>query len=440
MYNHSTVMNIWQKVLEVIKKDVTVPTFSMWFQTSELISEIDDRIVVSVPSEFAKDWLQSKYYSTIQNILHDITGRNIDVTFIIRRMDVQNEPTEEPSNTNTQVLNPKYTFESFVVGNSNKFANAACLAAAKNPGKAYNPLFIYGGVGLGKTHLLQAIGHDILSKQPQFDLIYTTTERFTTEVIQAIKQNKISDFHDYYRTVQVLLIDDIQFLADKERTQEEFFHLFNVLYDKNRQIVITSDRPPKELKGIADRLRSRFEMGLLADIQPPDLETRIAILQTKASQEHMTIPGEVINYIATHNYSNIRELEGALIRLVAIASLQNEEITIQMARNSLKDIIPKTSRQITVRQILNETARYFNIQPDDLVNRRRTHDIAIPRQIAMYLAREYTGESLVNIGESFGGRDHTTIMYAHDKIAGQRKSDQVVDTAIVSILSIFEQN
>jgi chromosomal replication initiator protein len=432
-------MNIWQKVLQVIKKDVTVPTYNMWFQTSELISETDDRIVVSVPTEFAKDWLQSKYYGTIQNILHDITGRSFDVTFIIRRMDVPLEtPEEQPAST--QVLNPKYTFDSFVVGNSNKFAHAACLACAKNPGRAYNPLFIYGGVGLGKTHLLQAIGHDILSKQPQFDLIYTTTERFTTEVISAIKQNKVSDFHEYYRTVQVLLIDDIQFLADKERTQEEFFHLFNVLYDKNRQIVITSDRPPKELKGIADRLRSRFEMGLLADIQQPDLETRIAILQTKASQEHISIPQEVINYIATHNYSNIRELEGALIRLVAIASLQNEEITLQMARNSLKDIIPKTSRQITVRQIINETARYFNIPSDELINRRRTHDIAIPRQIAMYLAREYTGESLVNIGENFGGRDHTTIMYAHDKIAGQRKSDQVVDTAIVEILSVFEQN
>jgi chromosomal replication initiator protein len=432
-------MNIWHKVLEVIKKDVTVPTFNMWFQTSELISEIDDRIVVSVPSEFAKDWLQSKYYGTIQKILHDITDRNIDVTFIIRRMDLPVEAVEEQSSS-SQVLNPKYTFESFVVGNSNKFAHAACLAAAKNPGRAYNPLFIYGGVGLGKTHLLQAIGHDILSKQPQFDLIYTTTERFTTEVITAIKQNKISDFHEYYRTVQVLLIDDIQFLADKERTQEEFFHLFNVLYDKNKQIVVTSDKPPKELKGIADRLRSRFEMGLLADIQPPDLETRIAILQTKASQEHITIPQEVINYIATHNYSNIRELEGALIRLVAIASLQNEEITLSMARNSLKDIIPKTSRQITIKQIVNETARYFNIAPEDLINRRRTHDIAIPRQIAMYLAREFTGESLVNIGESFGGRDHTTVMYAHDKIAGQRKSDQVVDTAIVEILSVFEQN
>ena len=432
-------MNTWQKVLEVIKRDVTAPTFNMWFQTSELISEIDDRIVVSVPSEFAKDWLQSKYYSTIQKILHDITDRNIDVTFIIRQAEMPIEAQEEQS-TSTQVLNPKYTFESFVVGNSNKFAHAACAAAAKNPGRAYNPLFIYGGVGLGKTHLLQAIGHDILSKQPQFDLIYTTTERFTTEVIAAIKQNKISDFHEYYRTVQVLLIDDIQFLADKERTQEEFFHLFNVLYDKNKQIVITSDRPPKELKGIADRLRSRFEMGLLADIQPPDLETRIAILQTKASQEHIAIPQEVINYIATHNYSNIRELEGALIRLVAIASLQNEEITLSMARNSLKDIIPKTSRQITVRQIIGETARYFNIPAEDLINRRRTHDIAIPRQIAMYLAREYTSESLVNIGESFGGRDHTTVMYAHDKIAGQRKSDQVVDTAIVEILTVIEQN
>ncbi len=433
-----TAMNIWQKVLQVIQQDVTRPTFEMWFATSELLSEGDDRIVVSVPSEFAKDWLQSKYYSNIQSILHDLTGKEVDITFVVSRPEVHEKEPEEPQNSG-HLLNPKYTFSSFVVGNSNKFAHAACLAAARDPGRAYNPLFIYGGVGLGKTHLLQAIGHEILSRRPGADLIYTTTEKFTNEVIYAIQQNRINEFHEYYRTVEVLLIDDIQFLAGKERTQEEFFHTFNALYDRNRQIVVTSDRPPKELQGIADRLRSRFEMGLLADIQPPDLETRIAILQKKADMEHVDIPQEVINYVAGHSFSNIRELEGSLVRLVAVASLQNREITLDVTREVLRDIVPKSSNKINIARIMEEVSRFFKLDVKDLTARRRTHDIAIPRQIAMYLAREYTDDSLISIGEKFGGRDHTTVMYAYDKIALERKSDQALDAAIHEILSSLER-
>lgn len=431
-------MNIWQKVLQTIIKDVTKPTFEMWFATSDLVSESEDRIVVSVPSEFAKDWLQSKYYSTISQILREITGKDLDVTFVVSRSIDHAIDSEEPANSG-HILNPKYTFSSFVVGNSNKFAHAACLAAARDPGRAYNPLFIYGGVGLGKTHLLQAIGHEILSRKTTADLIYTTTEKFTNEVIYAIQNNRNTEFHEYYRTVEVLLIDDIQFLAGKERTQEEFFHTFNALYDRNKQIVVTSDRPPKELQGIADRLRSRFEMGLLADIQPPDLETRIAILQKKADIEHVVIPQEVINYVAGHGFNNIRELEGSLVRLVAVASLQNREITLDVAREVLRDIVPKSSQKITISRIMEEVARFFKLDVKDLVARRRTHDIAIPRQIAMYLSREYTDESLINIGENFGGRDHTTVMYAYDKIALERKSDQTLDAAIHEIITILER-
>jgi chromosomal replication initiator protein len=431
-------MNIWQKVLQTIIKDVTKPTFEMWFATSDLVSESEDRIVVSVPSEFAKDWLQSKYYSTISQILHDITGKDLDVTFVVSRSIDHATDIEEPASSG-HILNPKYTFSSFVVGNSNKFAHAACLAAARDPGRAYNPLFIYGGVGLGKTHLLQAIGHEILSRKTTADLIYTTTEKFTNEVIYAIQNNRNTEFHEYYRTVEVLLIDDIQFLAGKERTQEEFFHTFNALYDRNKQIVVTSDRPTKELQGIADRLRSRFEMGLLADIQPPDLETRIAILQKKADIEHVFIPQEVINYVASHGFNNIRELEGSLVRLVAVASLQNREITLDVAREVLRDIVPKSSQKITITRIMEEVARFFKLDVKDLVARRRTHDIAMPRQIAMYLSREYTDESLINIGENFGGRDHTTVMYAYDKIALERKSDQTLDAAIHEIITILER-
>ena len=430
-------MNIWQKVLGLIQRDVTKPTFEMWFATSELVSETDERIVVSVPSEFAKDWLQSKYYGTIQEAIQRISGRELDITFVVSR-NIEHLPEAADEQPSGHFLNPRYTFSSFVVGNSNKFAHAACLAAARDPGRAYNPLFIYGGVGLGKTHLLQAIGHEILTRRPGVDLIYTTTEKFTNEVIKAIQQNRINEFHEYYRTVEVLLIDDIQFLAGKERTQEEFFHTFNALYDKNHQIVITSDRPPKELQGIADRLRSRFEMGLLADIQPPDLETRIAILQKKAEVEHVSIPQEVINYVAGHSFNNIRELEGSLVRLVAVASLQNREITLEVAREVLRDIVPKSNKKIKVQRIMEEVARFFKLEISDLIARRRTHDIAIPRQIAMYLTREYTEESLISIGDSFGGRDHTTVMYAHDKIAQERRIDQALDAAIQEIMANLE--
>jgi len=412
----------------------------MWFSTSQPVSESDDRIVVSVVSEFAKDWLQSKYYSRITEIIRELTNKEMDIVFVVSRPEPVTTQSFEPdiNNHSGSFLNPKYTFSSFVVGNSNKFAHAACLAAAKNPGMAYNPLFIYGGVGLGKTHLLQAIGHEILATSPATDLVYTTTEKFTMEVIDAIKNNRVSEFHDYYRTVKVLLIDDIQFLTGKERTQEEFFHTFNALYDLNRQIVVTSDRPPKELSGIADRLRSRFEMGLLADTQPPDLETRIAILQKKSNIEHVYIPQEIINYVAGHGFSNIRELEGSLIRLVAVASLQNKELTLESAREVLRDIIPKTTKSISVDKIIDEVCRFFKISRDDIVARRRTNDIAIPRQIAMYLARQYTTESLKSIGDKFGKRDHTTVMYAHDKIENQRRSDQTLDAAINEILSVLE--
>ena len=432
-------MDIWTKIQDRLRSEVSAPSYEMWFSSSKLVSESDGRIVISVATDFAKDWIHSKYYKLIKSIADNLTKTNTDIVFVVSKEESstasQPEEVVAESAKNGQFLNPKYTFSTFVIGNSNKFAHAACLASAKNPGKAYNPLFIYGGVGLGKTHLLQAIGHEILAHYPSSDLIYSTTESFTADVVNAIRNNKINEFHNFYRTIKVLLIDDIQFLAGKERTQEELFHTFNALYDVGSQIVITSDRPPKQLRGITDRLISRFEMGLQADIQAPDLETRIAILEEKSIQEHVKIPSEVINYVAGHGFSNIRELEGSLIRLVAIASLQNMDLTLSSAKEVLKDMIPKTTKRISVENIIDSICSYFKLVNDDIIERKRTNDVATPRQIAMYLSRELTDLSLKAIGEKFGGRDHTTIMYACDKISQLRAKDDAVDTAIVDIIS-----
>ncbi len=426
-------------MLDKLREKVSIPSYEMWFSSSKLVSESEGRVVVSVATDFAKDWIQSKYYGMIKDIAEEITSQKMDVVFVVSKEEKLNSPPPEEETTiaakNGQLLNPKYTFDSFVIGNSNKFAHAACLASARNPGKAYNPLFIYGGVGLGKTHLLQAIGHEILSNHPSSDLIYTTTESFTADVVRAIKDNKIDEFHKFYRTIKVLLIDDIQFLKGKERTQEELFHTFNELYNVGSQIVFTSDRPPKQLMGVTDRLKSRFEMGLQADIQAPDLETRIAILEKKSHQEHVEVPQDVINYVASHGFSNIRELEGSLIRLVAIASLQNMDLTLSSAREVLKDMIPKTTKRITVDKIIESVCNYFKLTKDDIITRKRTNDVAIPRQVAMYLARELTDLSLKAIGEKFGGRDHTTIMYARDKISQLRNKDDAMDTAVGDIIS-----
>ncbi|SUY54196.1 chromosome replication initiator DnaA [Clostridium tetani] len=338
------------------------------------------------------------------------------------------------------MLNPKYTFDSFVIGNSNRFAHAASLAVAEAPAKAYNPLFIYGGVGLGKTHLMHAIGHYILQNNSNVKVVYVSSEKFTNELINSIKDDKNEEFRNKYRNVDVLLIDDIQFIAGKERTQEEFFHTFNALHEANKQIILSSDRPPKEIPTLEDRLRSRFEWGLIADIQAPDFETRMAILKKKADVEHLNIPNEVMVYIATKIKSNIRELEGALIRIVAFSSLTNKEISVDLASEALKDIISsKESNQVTIELIQDIVSSYFNLRVEDFKSSRRTRNVAFPRQIAMYLCRKLTDNSLPKIGEEFGGRDHTTVIHGYEKISTALKKDESLQKTVNELTSKINQ-
>lgn len=335
---------------------------------------------------------------------------------------------------NVEYVKSKYTFDSFVIGNSNRFAHAASLAVAESPAKAYNPLFIYGGVGLGKTHLMHAIGHYILQNNPNAKVVYVSSEKFTNELINAIKDDKNEEFRTKYRSVDVLLIDDIQFIAGKERTQEEFFHTFNTLHEANKQIILSSDRPPKEIPTLEDRLRSRFEWGLIADIQAPDFETRMAILKKKADVEKLNVPNEVMVYIATKIKSNIRELEGALIRIIAYSSLTNREVTVDLATEALKDIISnKQNKSITIDLIQDVVATYFNLRVEDLKSQRRTRNVAYPRQIAMYLSRKLTDMSLPKIGEEFGGRDHTTVIHAYEKISESLNKDESLEHTINDI-------
>ena len=405
---------------------------------------------LTVPNEFTKGILNKRYKDLVVEALKIVTSRTMEVEFLLES-DVEAEENAEKdtdiinpedqlkgsvtvSDEMTATLNPKYTFNSFVIGNSNRFAHAASLAVAESPAKAYNPLFIYGGVGLGKTHLMHAIGHYILNENPKAKVVYVSSEKFTNELINAIKDDKNEEFRNKYRNVDVLLIDDIQFIGGKERTQEEFFHTFNALHEDNKQIILSSDRPPKEIPTLEDRLRSRFEWGLIADIQPPDFETRMAILKKKADSEKLNVANEVMVYIATKIKSNIRELEGALIRIVAYSSLTNREITVDLASEALKDIIAnKGTSAVTVETIQEAIANYFNLRVDDLKSQRRLRTIAYPRQIAMYLSRKLTDMSLPKIGEEFGGRDHTTVIHAYEKISENLKTDEALQNTINDI-------
>lgn len=417
---------IWEKTLNIIKDEMTEVSFNTWIKSIKPLSIVDNTIKLGVPNDFTKDILESRYKELILNGVKIISSKNYTLEFTIMTeepvTEVENEPkhivTSSTNDEVTTVLNPKYTFDSFVIGNSNRFAHAACLAVAESPAKAYNPLFIYGGVGLGKTHLMHAIGHYVLKNNSKTKVAYVSSEKFTNELINSIKDDKNVEFRDKYRNVDILLIDDIQFIAGKERTQEEFFHTFNALYEANKQIILSSDRPPKEIPTLEDRLRSRFEWGLIADIQAPDFETRIAILKKKADVEKLDIPNEVMVYIATTIKSNIRELEGALIRIVAFSSLTNKKITVELATEALKDIISnRAAKQVTIELIQELVANYFNLKVDDFKSARRTKNIAYPRQIAMYLSRKLTDMSLPKIGEEFGGRDHTTVIHAYEKIS-----------------------
>ena len=395
--------------------------------------------------------MEKRYKDLVINSIEAACSKTYNLEFLIASEIQEAEEKKEKETTKDSIavtvndemsstLNPKYTFDSFVIGNSNRFAHAASLAVAESPAKAYNPLFIYGGVGLGKTHLMHAIGHYILQNNPNAKVVYVSSEKFTNELINAIKDDKNEEFRTKYRSVDVLLIDDIQFIAGKERTQEEFFHTFNTLHEANKQIILSSDRPPKEIPTLEDRLRSRFEWGLIADIQAPDFETRMAILKKKADVENLNVPNEVMVYIATKIKSNIRELEGALIRIVAYSSLTNREITVDLATEALKDIISnKQNKSITIDLIQDVVAAYFNLRVEDLKSQRRTRNVAYPRQIAMYLSRKLTDMSLPKIGEEFGGRDHTTVIHAYEKISETLNNDESLEHTINDITKKLTQ-
>ncbi len=420
---------LWLSSLDIIKTELTEVSFNTWLKTIEPIAINDNRIMLGAPNEFTKSILEARYLTLIQNAVNQVSNKNYDIGFLIPGEEVANasqEVTEKIKDTMVlkSQLNPKYIFDTFVIGNSNRFAHAASLAVAEAPAMAYNPLFIYGGVGLGKTHLMHAIGHYILSQNPKANVVYVSSEKFTNELINSIRDDRNVEFRNKYRNVDVLLIDDIQFIAGKERTQEEFFHTFNALHDANKQIIISSDRTPKEIPTLEDRLRSRFEWGLIADIQAPDLETRIAILRKKAQMENIDVHNDVMVYIATKIKSNIRELEGALIRIVAYSSLTNRDVTIDLAEEALKDILSSTKPQeVNVAYIKEVVSKNLGIKMEDFSSKKRTRTISYPRQIAMYLCRELTDLSLPKIGEEFGGRDHTTVIHAYEKISLEIESD-----------------
>jgi chromosomal replication initiator protein len=442
------VQRIWDDTLDLVKGELNTPTFKTWFEHAAPLGVVEDTFVVSVKNDFAADWLDSRYSSLVTHALEQVTGDRMAISFTAGAQTAEEAVPEEAVEDDpmAEVLeeaeerrvreategdfNPKYTFDSFVIGSSNRFAHAAAQAVAEAPGKAYNPLFIYGGVGLGKTHLLQGIGHYVQAHMPHLKVKYVSTEQFTNDFINSLgdsDKQRIEGFRRQYRTNDILLVDDIQFLKGKEGIQEEFFHTFNSLQQAGKQIVLSSDRPPKDIATLEDRLRSRFEMGLITDIQPPDVETRIAILRRKADAEELDAPDDVLSFIADRVSSNIRELEGALIRIVAFSSLTRHPIDLDLAQGVLKDIFPeKQAQPVSVGLIQQEVCRYYGIGKADLVGKKRSHPIVHPRQMAMHLTRELTDLSLPRIGEEFGGRDHTTVMHATQKIHGLMNNDRSV--------------
>lgn len=424
---------LWNDTLKIIKEEITQVSFETWIKRIEPISYFNNVVVLGVENDFTKGILEARYSILIVNSLKHVAGENLVVEFTIPSstpiVDNTQEPTtkakqDKPTYADNTNLNPKYTFDTFVIGDSNRFAHAASVAVAEAPAQRYNPLFIYGGVGLGKTHLMHSIGHYTLEQSSNKKVVYVSCETFTNEFIDSIQNRTNVSFRNKYRNVDVLLIDDIQFLTGKEGTQEEFFHTFNALHEANKQIVISSDRPPKEIPTLEDRLRSRFEWGLITDIQAPNLETRIAIMKKKATTEEMDIPNDVLNFIASKIQSNIRELEGALIRVNAFSKLTNQKISVDLANEALKDIISNNKPEIITVDLIKEiTAKYFNIEVEDFNLKKRTRAIAYPRQVAMYLSRELTDLSLPKIGEEFGGRDHSTVIHAYDKILKEIESN-----------------
>jgi chromosomal replication initiator protein len=425
--------------------------FDTWLRPTRAVQCEDNVLVVGVPSTYGREWLEQRLSAVIRKTLADVGRPELEVKYqVMSELASANgkRPRGRTGSVSTSALfgsarvefNPRYTFEDYIVGGNNRFAHAAARAAAERPGQTYNPLFIYGGVGLGKTHLLQAVGHTVSRNYPDYRIVYTGAERFMNEMIKAIRDGTSEEFRDHYRHVDVLLIDDIQFIAGKESTQEEFFHTFNALHDARKQIVISCDKPPKALNPLEERLRSRFEWGLIADIQPPDLETRIAILRSKAEKQELPVPGDVIQYLARRAPSNIRELEGSLNRIIAYASLNEKQLSVDLAAAALDSLSGPRRPQLTPQSIISSVAKYFSVSTDDLAGKSRDKAIVTPRQIAMYLVREETNSSLEQIGQLLGGRDHTTVMHGWDKISDAVQEDHQLRNDVLAIRSMLYGN
>ena len=425
---------IWEDVLEYVREHIPDVEFRTWFKQVRPLGIENGTFEIGVPHSFARDWLKSHYGELIESALKELGASSPRVGFQVvafAKTEQQDMFSASPTpgddtapHPSTVRLNPKYIFSNFVVGSNNNLAHAAALAVAEAPGKAYNPLFLYGDAGLGKTHLMHAVGHAVLEKYGNLQVEYATTEAFTNDLINAIREDRMVSFRDRYRTIDLLLVDDVQFIAGKERTQEEFFHTFNALYESGKQIILSSDRPPKDIPTLENRLKSRFEWGLITDINPPELETRIAILKMNAEYRGVKIPGEVIDFIARQVTSNIRELEGALMRVIVYASMNQSEITRQTAARALSDVFTQNELNLTMEDILRITSRHYEVDGKDLKSKGRRHELVVPRQVAMYLIRELTPHSYPEIGQFFSGRDHSTVMYAVQKVTEQLESDR----------------
>jgi chromosomal replication initiator protein len=440
-----TAEDLWTEVSERLRAALNDKTYGTWFSEAEGVELSDESFVLAVPNDFTREWIESHFLGLIDAAVRDATGDQRRVDLSVRPPEVDGDrPAEqlevaEPSRI--EGLNEKYNFDSFVIGSSNRFAHAAALAVAEAPAQAYNPLFIYGSTGLGKTHLLQAIGHYIGEHSRDLSVCYVTSERFMNDFINSLRDKRIEGFKQRYRTFGVLLIDDIQFLEHKERIQEEFFHTFNTLYEAGKQIVISSDRPPRQIATLEQRLRSRFEWGLMTDIQPPDLETRIAILQKKARTDGIQVADpQLLTFIAGRVSTNIRELEGALTRVVAFSSLTGRPMTVDLAQDVLRDVFPQgEAAQVSIERIQDEVSERFGLSKEELIGDRRSQNIVYPRQVAMYLSRELTDSSLPRIGRHFGGRDHTTVIHATSKIARLIREDRSVYNLVQELTARIKQ-
>ena len=440
--------NLWEKFLERVKSRVSINTFNTWFQPTRLNRSDVDMVYVQIPTTVFRQVLTRTYGEIVKAVFHELGVPTMRVQYVCTEEEpvapvavaatASSRQSKLDFESSDHQLNTRYTFDSFVVGKSNEFAHAASRAVAEQPSKAYNPLFLYGGVGMGKTHLMHAIGHTIKQRNPAARLSYVSAEKFTIEVINSLRFDKMFSFRERFHTVDVLLVDDIQFIAGKERTQEEFFHTFNALYEQHKQIVISSDCLPKDINSIEERLRSRFEWGLIADIQPPDLETKIAILQKKAENDRFVLPDDVAEYIARAIKSNVRELEGALTRLMAYASLTGAAVSLATAQQVLRNIIASQEKRVTIEVIQKRVSEHFNLREQDLKVRSNTRAIAFPRQVAMYIVKQLTTASLPEIGRQFGGKHHTTVLHSINKIEEMRRSDKELNRTITRLMDALQ--